>query len=166
MKLPGYSLKLALILICAASFISCLGRVPVDVVTDGKDLFFVLEKPAKIEFARVRAADAAPGSASKTFWLLGYDTSTPVKSRKYSTLSQLRYGGKHDGFSWVEGPLPLQKNVEYLVEINMPGKFAREVFIITGENTVIMPRPAFERQNKRTYEVSADKSGDKIFTPK
>ncbi|MDO8805282.1 MAG: hypothetical protein Q7R35_12735 [Elusimicrobiota bacterium] len=143
-----------------------MGIVPVDVVTDGKDLFFILEKPAQIDFVRVRAAKAAPGSASKALWLLGYDAATPVKSRKYQKLGQLRYGRKYDGFSWVEGPFPLQKNVEYLVEINMPGKFAKEVFVITEKNTVTMPRPKFERQKTRGYEVSADKDGEKVFTAK
>lgn len=165
MKLPGYVLKLALVAVCAVCFSSCMGIVPVDVVTDGKDLFFVLEKPAQIDFLRVRAAEAAPGP-SKAMWLLGYDSSTPVKSRKYLKSGQLRYGKKYDGFSWVEGPLPLRKNVEYLVEINMPGKFAKEVFVITDKNTVVMPRPKFERQKKREYAVSVGKDGDKVFTAK
>lgn len=166
MKLQGYILKLALILVCAASLSSCMGRVPVDVVMDGEDLFFVLEKPEMIEFVRVRAIGAAPGSAINTFWLMGYDTSTPVESRKYLKLDRILYGGKYDGFSRSEGPATLRKNIAYIVEIRMPGKFAREVFVITGDNTVIMPGPAFERQKKRAHEVSAGKSGDKIFTPK
>lgn len=166
MKLSGYALRLSFILACTGCFSSCLGIVPVDVVTDGKDLFFILEKPAEIEFVRVRTAKAVPGSASKAFWVLGYDASTPVKSRKYLKMSQLRYGKKYEGFTWVEGPFPLNKNVEYRVEINMPGKFAKEVFVITDKNSVVMPRPAFERQRKRVYDVSVDKNGETIFTAK
>ncbi len=166
MKLSGYTLKLLFIIACAGCFSSCMGIVPVDVVTDGKDLFFILEKPAVIEFVRVRAARVAPGSASKAFWVLGYDASTQVKFRKYLKISQLRYGKKYEGFTWVEGPFPLHKNVEYRVEIDMPGKFAKEVFVITDKNAVVMPHPAFERQKKRVYEASVDKNGDTTFSAK
>lgn len=166
MKLPGHILTLSLMLVCAACLKSGTEKVPVDVITDGKDLLFILEKPAEIEFLRVREAGADPKSASKAFWLLGHDASTPVRSRKYAKLGQLRYGKKYEGFSWVEGPLPLKPNTEYLVEINMPGKFAREVFILTGKNSVIMPRPSFARQKSRGYEVSTDNTGEKVFTPK
>ena len=167
MKLPGYILKLALVAVCAGCFSSCMGIVPVDVVTDGKDLFFILEKPEEISFVEVREAKRpAPRTASKSLWLLGYDASSEVKSRKYLTLKQLRYGKKYEGFSVVKGPFPLQKNVEYHVEINMPGKFAKEVFVITEKNAVTMPRPKFERQKKREYAASVDKDGEKVFTVK
>jgi len=158
--------KLALVFICAGFLTASMGKVPVDVVTDGKDVFFVLEKPAEIEFVEVSEAKPGVGSASKSLWLLGYDVSTPVKSRKYLKLKQLCYGRKYDGFSVVKEALPLQKNVEYYVRISLSGKFASEVFIITEQNTVVMPSPGFARQKKREYEVSTDKNGDKLFTVK
>ena len=139
---------------------SCIGPVPVDVVMIDNELFFVLEEEHEIEFVEVSEAKAAPGSASKSFWLLGYDVSTPVKSRKYLKLSQIRYGKKYDEFQRVEGPFELQKNIEYYVIINMFGKFANEVFIITDDNKVVMPHPAFVRQKNRTYSVSIDKNGN------
>ena len=166
MNLSGHLFKISLVLICASSFASAMGKVPVDVVTDGKDVFFLLEKPAEIEFLEVSEDKAAPGSAVKSLWLLGHDVSTPVKSRKYLKTKQLRYGQAYDGFTWVKGPLPLQKNVEYHVKINLPGKFASEVFIITENNTVIMPHPSFVRQKKREYNVFTDKNGDTIFKTK
>ena len=139
---------------------SCLAIVPVDVVMIDDELFFVLEEEHEIGFVEVSEAKAAPGSGSKSFWLLGYDISTPVKSRKYLKLSQIRYGKKYDEFQRVEGPFELQKNIEYYVIINMFGKFANEVFIITDDNKVVMPHPAFVRQKNRTYSVSIDKNGN------
>lgn len=142
---------------------SCLAIVPVDVVMIDNELFFVLEEEHEIGFVEVSEAKAATGSTSKSFWLLGYDVSTPVKSRKYLELSQIRYGKKYDGFSVVKGPFPLQKNIEYFVKITMGGKFANEVFIITDDNKVIMPKPTFKRQKNRTYSVSLDKDGNKTL---
>lgn len=164
MKLPGYLLKSALLLALAACSGPRLGITPVDVVTDGKDLYFILEKKEQIDFVRVREAEAA--RAAKAAWLLGYDAAVPVKERRHNELSQIRYGRKYEGFSWVEGPFPLRKNTEYQVEINMPGRFAREVFVIKDDNTVVMPRPGFERQKKRSYVFTADKTGEKVFTKK
>ena len=99
----------------------------------------------------------------KVMWLLGYDVSTPVKSRKYLELSQIRYGKKYDGFSWVEWPAELQRNVEYHVEMKMGDRFANETFIITSDNKVVMPHPTFERRNGRVYSVSVDKDGNKTL---
>jgi len=53
--------------------------------------------------------------------------------------------------------------VEYFVKINMGDKFAREDFIITSDNKVIMPKPVFERQKARIYSVSVDKNGNKTL---
>jgi len=164
MKMPGYILKFVLVLASAACLGSCMSITPVDVVTDGKDLYFILENSERIDFVRVRAVKAA--RAAKAAWLLGYDASVPVKERKYLELDQLRYGKKYEGFSWVEGPFPLKKNVEYLVEINMSGKFAKEIFMVKDDNTVVMPRPKFERQKTREYEITTDKNGDKVFKKK
>lgn len=96
-------------------------------------------------------------------WGLRHDLTTAVKNRKYPRLKQIKYGQKFEEFSEVEGPFELQKNVEYLVGIDMGNKFAREVFIITSDNKVIMPHPAFERQKNRNYSVSVDKDGNKTL---
>jgi len=162
-----FFIKIALLMIFSIGLYSCLRIVPVDVVMIDNELFFVLEEEHEIGFVEVSEAKAAPGSASKSLWLLGYDVSTPVKSRQYLELSQIRYGKKYDGFSVVKGPAELQRNVKYIVNIDMSGKFAIETFIITSDNKVIMPHPRFERQNGRVYSVSVDKDGNKtlIFEP-
>lgn len=158
-----YSIKIALLMIFSMGLYSCMVLVPVDVVMIDNELFFVLEEEHEIGFVEVSEAKAAPGSGSKSLWLLGYDVSTPVKSRKYLKLSQLRYGKKYDEFQRVEGPFELQKNVEYSVRIDMFGKFAIERFIITSDNKVVMPHPTFERQKNRAYSVSVDKDGNKTL---
>jgi hypothetical protein len=163
MKTAKYFIRIMILFIFGISFYSCLAIVPVDVVMIDDELFFVLEKKHEIDYLEVSEAKAAPGTASKSFWLLGYDASTPVKSRKYLELSQIRYGKKYDGFSVVKGPFPLRKNIEYLVKINMPGKFAIETFVITDDGKAIMPHPTFERQKNRTYSVSVDKNGNKTL---
>lgn len=169
MKTAKYFTRIMLLFIFGIYLYSCIGPIPVDVVMIDNELFFVLEEPYEIQFLRVRAVPEKgkplynPDVPIKPLWLLGYDASTPVKSRKYLELSQMHYGKKYDGFSWVEGPFPLQKNIEYLVEINMPGKFAKEVFIVTDDNKVIMPHPTFERQKNRAYSVSIDKDGNKTL---
>lgn len=166
MKTAKYFTRIMILFIFGIYLYSCIGPVPVDVVMIDNELFFVLEEEHEIGFVEVSEAKAAPGSGSKSLWLLGYDVSTPVKSRRYLKLSQIRYGKKYDEFQRVEGPFKLQKNVEYSVKITMGGKFANEVFIITDDNKVIMPKPMFERQKNRTYSVSVDKDGNKILIPK
>jgi len=163
MKIAKYFTRIALLFIFGIYLYSCLAIVPVDVVMIDNELFFVLEEEHEIDYLEVSEAKEAPGSASKSLWLLGYDVSTPVKSRKYLELRQIRYGKKYDGFSVVKGPFPLQKNIEYYVKIDMFGKFANEVFIITDDNKVVMPHPAFVRQKNRTYSVSVDKDGNKTL---
>lgn len=101
--------------------------------------------------------------AVKALWLLGYDMTTEVEKRKYLKLKQIKYGEKYAEFSWVEGPARLQRNVKYVVEINIAGKIARETFVITDDDKVIMPHPTFERQKSRTYSVSVDKDGNKTL---
>lgn len=49
------------------------------------------------------------------------------------------------------------------MQIKIPGKFAKGIFIITDDNKVIMPHPTFERQKNRAYSVSVDKDGNKIL---
>ncbi len=163
---------LAFVLFTASSAYAGLSLIPVDVAMDGNDLYFVLEEPCQIEFLRVSAlADRDKAKRTvpirvKALWLLGYDMSTPPEKRRYLNLKQIEYGRKLTEFPRVEGPAALQKNVEYFIEIDAPGKIARDVFIITDDNKALMPRPAFERQKERTYSVSTDKDGDKIFVPK
>ena len=72
-------------------------------------------------------------------WSLGHDLSTEVEKRNYPRLKQIKYGQKFEEFPKITGPFKLQKNVEYLVAIDMGSKFARETFIITDDNKVIMP---------------------------
>jgi hypothetical protein len=96
-------------------------------------------------------------------WLLGYDMKTEVKKRKYLKLQQIRYGQTFEEFQITKGPVELRRNVEYFVKINMGNKFAIDHFIITSDNKVIMPKPAFERQNGRIYSVSAQKDGNKTL---
>ncbi len=163
MKRSKHFIIAALLTLLVVGISSCIGPVPVDVVMIDDELFFVLEEPHKIEYVEVSEDKAAPGSASKSLWLLGYDVSTPVKSRKYLKLQQIRYGQKFEEFQRTEGPVELQKNVKYLVIINMGDKFAIETFIITNDNKVIMPHPAFVRQRNRTYSVSVDKDGNKTL---
>lgn len=163
MKTAKHFTKIMLLFIFGMSLYSCLRIVSVDVVMIEDELFFVLEEEHEITFVEVSEAKAAPGSASKSFWLLGYDVSTPVKSRKYLKLQQIRYGQKFEEFQITKGPVELQKNVEYSVVIQMGGSFAIEKFVITSDNKVIMPHPKFERQKGRTYSVSVDKDGNKTL---
>jgi len=167
MKIAKYFTRIALLFIFGIYLYSCLAIVPVDVVMIDNELFFVLEEEHEIDYLEVSEAKAAPGSASKSLWLLGYDVSTPVKSRKYLKLQQIRYGQKFEEFQITKGHVELQKNVEYSVVIRMGGSFAIETFVITSDNKVIMPHPRFERQNGRVYSVSVDKDGNKtlIFEP-
>lgn len=143
--------------------------IPVDVVMTNGELYFVLEDPCNIEFLRVSEVPAVkkpgPKTSIKTFWLLGYDVATPVKSRKYHKLKQIKYSEKYSEFQWVEGPLNLKWNVKYLIEINSGDKMAREIFYISSDDKAVMPAPAFERQKNRTYSVTAGKDGSKVLVP-
>ncbi|MFA4910485.1 MAG: hypothetical protein WC649_05545 [Desulfobacteria bacterium] len=144
---------------------SCIGPIPVDVVMINDELFFVLEEPHEISAVRVTARNSNDGKFNdgKTMWNLYKDLTTEVKKRKYVRLKQIKYGQKFEEFPMVEGPVQLQRNVEYLVGIDMGNKFAREIFIITDDNKVIMPHPTFERQKNRKYSVSVDKDGNKTL---
>jgi hypothetical protein len=155
-----------LFIFCICSY-SCIGAVPVDVVMIENELFFVLEEEREISFLRVIAyidrKKMGTGEYIKPMWSLGHDLTTKVEKRKYPSLKQIKYGQKFEEFPEVTGPFKLQKNVEYTIEINMGNKFAREVFIITSDNKIIMPKPAFERQKERIYSVSVDKDGNKTL---
>jgi hypothetical protein len=119
------------------------------------ELIFVLEEEREIDFVLVTEVTARKPTDgknyAKTMWVLAHNLTTDVKKRKYPRLKQIKYGQKFEEFPRLEGPLPLQRNVEYSVKINMGDKFARETFIITDENKVIIPKPAFERQKGRNY---------------
>ena len=171
MKTAKYLTGIMLLFICGIYLYSCIGPVPVDVVMIDDELFFVLEEEHEIASMEVSAfidknktgRDKWEEKNMKVMWLLGYDVSTPVKSRKYLKLSQIRYGKKYDGFSVVKGPAELQRNVEYIVDIRMGGSFAIETFVITDDGKVIMPHPKFVRQKNRAYSVSVDKDGNKTL---
>lgn len=176
MKKPIISARLACMAFIAVALLlsfrgeaRALGPVPVDVVMAGDELYFVLEQPYEVGYLRVRAAPekgkARPAGAPKALWLLGYDPSVKVNERKYLKLKQIKYGQKFAEFPRVEGPEKLQPNMKYTVEINFPGKFAREEFFIGDDGKAVMPSPAFERQKGRTYSVSTGSDGTKTLTP-
>jgi hypothetical protein len=120
---------------------SCIGPVPVDVVMIDNELYFVLEEEREIAAIDVMVFNPSQGKqGGETMWALNHDLATEVKKRKYPNLKQIKYGQILDEFPRVIGPAPLKRNVEYWVGINMGDRFAREAFIITDENKVVMPR--------------------------
>ena len=141
-----YSLPVCLgtIFILSISSAYCIGPVPVDVVMIDNELIFVLEEEREISQLRVIAAidrkKFGTGEYIKPMWALSHDLTTKVEKRKYPKLKQIKYGQKLEEFTVVEGPLELQKNVEYEVAIKMGNKFSIEDFIITSDNKVIIPR--------------------------
>lgn len=171
MKTAKHFTRIMLLFIFGIYLYSCIGPVPVDVVMVDDELFFVLEEPQEIAFLRVSAfidknktgMDKWGRENIKVMWSLSHDLTTEVKKRKYPRLKQIKYGQKLEEFPLTEGPVELQKNVEYSVEIDMGGKFAREIFIITSGNKAVMPKPWFERQKGRVYSVSVDKDGNKTL---
>jgi len=162
-----FTRMMLLLIFCLCSY-SCIGPVPVDVVMIDNELFFVLEEEHEIDFVLVTEVTARKPTDgknyAKTMWVLAHDLTTAVKNRKYPRLKQIKYGQKFEEFPRLEGPFPLQRNVEYSVKINMGDKFAIETFIITNDNKVIMPKPRFERQKGRVYSVSVDNDGNKALT--
>lgn len=167
MKTAKYLTGIMLLLIFGVYLYSCIGPIPVDVVMIDDELFFVLEEEHEISSLRVIASidrkKMGTGEYIKPMWALRHDLTTKVEKRKYPSLKQIKYGQKLEEFPEVTGPFKLQKNVEYSVEIDMGDKFARETFIITDDNKVIMPHPAFERQENRVYSVLIDKDGNKTL---
>lgn len=154
------------IAVSACIHIGDIGPVPVDVVMVDNELFFVLEKEYEIDDVWVFVSNPdAGGVMEEVMWGLSHDKSTEVKTRQYPRLKQIKYGQKFEEFTYVSEPLELQRNVEYSVRFEMLPDFAGETFIITSDNKVIMPHPAFERQKNRTYSVSIDKNGNKILVP-
>jgi hypothetical protein len=164
-KIKGNLLYCALfLLIFSRGFYSCMGPVPVDVIMADNELFFVLEEKQEISAVRVFVRDPGAGAKDrKTVWALGHDVTTEVNKRNYPQMKQIKYGQTIEAFPVATGPFALQKNVEYMVGIDMGDKFARETFIITDDNKAIMPEPVFERQKGRRYSVSVDKDGNKTL---
>jgi len=120
---------------------SCIGPVPVNVVMIDNELFFVLEEEREIAAIQVKVFNPnREKSDGETIWALHHDLTTEVKKRKYPSLKQIKYGQILDEFPVVTGPAPLRRNVEYWVGINMGDRFATEVFIITDDNHIVMPR--------------------------
>lgn len=139
-EVKNFSGILLLFIFCICLY-SCIGPVPVDVVMIDDELVFVLEEEREI--AAIQVTVFHPNQRKpdgETMWALHHDLTTEVKKRKYPSLKQIKYGQALSEFPQVIGPAPLKRNVEYLVAINMGDKFAREVFIITDDNKVMMPR--------------------------
>jgi hypothetical protein len=151
--LDGRFTGILLLFILGTGLYSCIGPVPVDVVMIDNELFFVLEEEQEIGALRVIAATDrkkfGTGEYIKPLWAISHDLTTRVEKREYPKLKLIKYGQKFAEFPMVEGPAPLQKNVEYEVAIKMGNKFAGEVFIITSDNKVIMPRRGEIVSNKK-----------------
>jgi hypothetical protein len=141
MKAVKHFTGILLICILGIFLYSCIGPVPVDVVIIDNELFFVLEEEREIAAIQVQTFHPNKGKQDEqTMWALYHDLTTEVKKRKYPSLKKIRYGQILDEFPRVIGPAPLKRNVEYWVGINMGDRFAREVFIITDDNHIVMPR--------------------------
>lgn len=164
MKTAKYFTTIIFLLIFSMGLYSCIGPVPVDVVMIDNELFFVLEEEHEISSLRVIASiDRKKKGPGEYMWFLGHDLTTKVELRKYPRLKQIKYGQKCEEFPVVEGPVKLQRNVEYSILISMGSKFAEETFMITNDNKAIMPKPRFVSQKGRSYSVSVDKDGNKTL---
>ena len=164
MKTLIYLIKIMFLFVFCICSYSCIGPVPVDVVMIDNELFFVLEEEREVSSLSVIASLARKKMGKDEYmWFLGHDLTTKVEKRKYPKLKQIKYGQKFEEFPVVEGPVQLQRNVEYSVLIQMGSKFAVETFIITNDNKAIIPKPRFERQKGRIYSVSVDKDGNKTL---
>ena len=145
MKAVKNFVVIVLVVLLGVCLWACLKPVPVDVVMIGNDVTFVLEDEQEISGIQVVVFNPDKGnSRGETMWAAGHDLATKVDERKYPSLKQIKYGQALSEFPRVIGPAPLKRNVEYWVGINMGDKFAREVFIITDDNKIVMPR----RKNK------------------
>ena len=141
MKEVTHFTGMLLLLAFGMCFYSCIGPVPVDVVMIDNELVFVLEEEREIAAIQVTVFNPSQGKqGGETMWALNHDLATEVKKRKYPNLRRIKYGQILDEFPRVIGPAPLKRNVEYWVGINMGDRFAREVFIITDDGNVMMPR--------------------------
>lgn len=149
MKEVKHFTRIVIVLLLGVCLWACLKPIPVDVVMIGNDVTFVLEDEQEIGGIQVAVFTPGKGnSRGETMWATGHDLGTKVKERKYPELRQIKYGQALSEFPQVAGPVPLKKNVEYLVGINMGDKFAREVFVITDDNKVVMPRRQGKGESK------------------
>jgi hypothetical protein len=132
--------KIMLLFVFGIYLYSCIGPIPVDVVMIDNELFFVLEEEQEISAVQVTVRNPNNrNNNGKTMWALRHDLTTEVKTRKYPRLNRIKYGQKFEEYPEVMGPFKLQRNMEYSVGIDMGDKFAREVFIITDDNHIVMP---------------------------
>ena len=149
MKEVKHFTRIVIVLLLGVCLWACLKPIPVDVVMIGNDVTFVLEDEQEIGGIQVAVFTPGKGnSRGDAMWATGHDLGTKVKERKYPELRQIKYGQALSEFPQVAGPVPLKKNVEYLVGINMGDKFAREVFVITDDNKVVMPRRQGKGESK------------------
>lgn len=131
---------IVLVVLLGVCLWACLKPVPVDVVMIGNDVTFVLEDEQEISAIQVAVFNPGKGnSLGETMWATGHDLATAVKERKYPGLKQIKYGQALSEFPQVAGPIPLKRNVAYLVGIDMGDKFAREVFILTDDGQIVLP---------------------------
>jgi len=141
MKVVKHFAGILLLLVLCAGLCACLKPVPVDVIMIGNDVCFVLEDEEEIGGILVKVFQPGKGRQDgEMLWAARHDLTTEVGKRIYPKLKQIKYGQSLSEFPLVSGPMPLKRNIEYLVAINMGDKFAREVFIITDDNKIVMPR--------------------------
>jgi hypothetical protein len=159
------NIKLPLALLAACLLAACKAEVPLDVVMDGGEVFFVLESEQEISSLRVAPAVQAAG-APALLWELRQDMTTPVARRKYPKAKFVRYGQAFGEFPVVTGPLELARDTEYTVAMEIGDTFAQETFLITGDGKVVMPRPAFKRQRGRVYSAVRGEGGKLEFIPR
>jgi hypothetical protein len=132
------------------------------VVMVDNELYFVLDKEYKIICADVLiSTTTAPFENPEIrMWLGG-----PEKKGKILKFRQIKYGQNNNEFRTTYGPKELQKNMEYVVHIDMPyGKFAAELFIITDDNKITTPRTSFIEKIKN-QTVTIERNGRKIVVP-
>lgn len=158
-------LKILPLMALALGLAACKGPVPVDVVMDGGDVYFVLEDSSEISSIKVmlRSSGANKGAL---VWEARHDMTTPLDQRKYPVVKAVRYGQKFGELPVVVGPAELARDTEYVVAVEIGKTFAQETFKITADNKIIMPNPAFARQRGRVYSVVTDKDGNKSFVSK
>jgi hypothetical protein len=148
MKEVKYFTRIVLVVFLSVCLWSCLKPVPVDIVMIGNDVCFVLENEQEIHAVQVMVFDPAMGNRNdQTMWALRQDLRSEVKKRNYPRLKNIKYGQILEEFPAITGPAELKRNVEYAVGIDMGDKFAREVFMITDDNHIVMTH----RNDKREH---------------
>lgn len=166
MKPAKFIPALPLLALCLG-LAACKGPIPVDVVLDGGDVYFLLENPEAVSSIRVTLGASQDGPNQPVLmWEARHDMTTPLKQRKYPAVKQIRYGQKFEELPVTVGPVELTRDMEYVVTVEIGKTFAQESFKITADNKVVMPNPAFARQRGRAYTVLTDKDGNKTFVRK